>query len=226
MRRVEYGNVESCGLVPGRSHYAAQYLADGRVFSYAHQIHTVLQGSPRRVLEVGIGAGVVAAALRLAGIDVKTLDLQPELAPDVVASVLKIPFEQKSFDYSVCCQVLEHLPFDAFEQALRELRYVTRLGLVLSLPDVTRYNYVSIRVPRLGRREWAIHSRLFLRLPNPDDRLRGMGHYWEIGFEGFPLSRIKRAAIRAGWSIARTWRVPEHHWHRFFHLLPMPQQDV
>ena len=63
--------------VPGRQHYSRKYLEGGRIFSYAHQIETVLNFNPNHVLEVGMGTGMVAAALRAIGIRVTTLDIQP-----------------------------------------------------------------------------------------------------------------------------------------------------
>jgi SAM-dependent methyltransferase len=41
-------------------------------------------------------------------------------------------------------------------------------------------------------------------------------HYWEIGTEGFPVSRIRDAIAAAGLSIVKDFRVPENPWHHFF----------
>ena len=108
--------------VPGQEHYTAKYVLGGRLFSYAHQMDAVLLHEPKTVLEVGPGPGMVTAALRAIGVQVTTVDIQAELKPDVVASVTDLPFEDNSFDVSMCCQVLEHLPFDlptTIEEALR-----------------------------------------------------------------------------------------------------------
>lgn len=187
------------------------------MFSLAHQIDAVVGLSAAEVLEVGIGTGVVAAAIRAAGIPVTTLDVQPELEPDLLGSVTAIPAPDGRFDVALCCQVLEHLPFEEFEQALRELRRVTRSGLVLSLPDVTRYYYCNVKLPKL-RARWC-WSWSGLRLaPIPVDRFHETGHHWEIGVRGYPLARVTRAIESVGWRVVRTWRVSELSWHRFFEL--------
>lgn len=208
-------------LIPGCEHYSADYIGDGRIFSYAHQVQVALRHKPGAVLEVGVGPGIVSAILRAADVRVVTLDVQHELGASVIASVLNTPFKDGSFDVALCCQVLEHLPFENFTPALRELNRVTRKGLVLSLPDVTRFNYLSLKLPRLGSLFWNIPFPWMSRLPDVEARLREMGHYWEIGYKDFKLARVVDGIEKADWRVAATWRVVERPWHRFFHLLPV-----
>lgn len=206
--------------VPGREHYAAKYVKGGRIFSFAHQIDAVLGLEPETVMEVGPGPGVVTAALRTLGVQVTTVDVQPELEPDVVASVLELPFEAKAFDVALCCQVLEHLPFEQFGSALAEIRRVVAVGLVLSLPDVTRHCDVAFRLPRTGRHRWCWDMPRLRPRRIPPERLERHGHYWEIGFEDYRRAVVLAAIRRAGWRSVRSWRVPELTWHRFFLLQP------
>lgn len=140
--------------IQGREHYSLDYFRDGRVFSYAHQIDSVLSFEPKSVLEIGIGIGMVTAALRSVGIKVITLDYQEELKPDIITSVTQIPLEENSIDVSLCCQVLEHLPFDMFESAVRELARVSSKGVVLSLPDITPHYEIRLRLPKFGLYHW------------------------------------------------------------------------
>jgi len=206
--------------VPGRRHYSMDYVAEGRVFSYSHQIDTVLSFRPSQVLEVGTGAGMVCAALGSLGVEITTVDVQAELAPDVVASVLDLPFEDGRFDVAMCCQVLEHLPFEDFVTALRELRRVARYGAVVSLPDVTRSGFLTVKLPKV--RQFTINWRLprFRPIELTPERFAVDGHYWEIGVRAFPLSRIIAAMREAGWTVDADWRVPELQWHHFFRLVP------
>lgn len=203
-------------LVPGREHYSFRYLRGGRLFSYAHQMNTIVSFSPTEVLEVGAGGGLVTAAMRAAGIAVTTLDVQPELHPDIVGSVTEIPRDDESFDVALCSQVLEHLPFDQFGVALSELRRVTRYGLVLSLPDASRQWYVAGRLPKLKDFRFAFH--MGRGCPMPESAFKKSGHYWEIGYAGYPLKRILDKLRESGWRLDSTWRVPEMKYHRFFRL--------
>ncbi len=205
--------------VPGKAHYSLWYLRGGRVFSYAHQVDTVLSFEPTSVVEIGTGGGMVAAALRSTGIDITSVDVQSQLNPDVLASVTDLPFEAGTFDVALCCQVLEHLPFDQFVPALRELKRVTAKGIVLSLPDRSPHYEVRLRLPKLRRFTWAGTRH---RDPGPvlkKDRWTLDGHYWEIGYDETPLRSIEQGVRQAELVIQRTWRVPELPYHRFFRLL-------
>lgn len=205
---------------PPPAHYTGAYLTCGRIHSFAHQLDAVLGLEPQRVLEIGVGPGVVTAALRQLGIDVITLDVNSELQPDVCASVTDIPLDDDSVDVTVCCQVLEHLPFEQAALALRELVRVTGNAMVMSLPDITRCVEFTVALPKLGRRRCTF-SPPRLRPPTIDPRrVEQMGHYWEIGYRGTTLPTVRRAIEQCGWTIVRTWRVPELTWHRFFQLEP------
>lgn len=200
--------------IPGRQHYDTRYVVDSRrVYSYAHQIQTTLAYAPARVLEVGVGPGLVAAALRSLSVDITTVDVAFDLRPSTVGSVLQLPFREESFDVSMCCQVLEHLPFENFVPALRELRRVSG-SLVLSLPDITRNVSLRVGVRRLGLREFSIT--LPSRAPSAESLLGRAGHHWEIGCRGHSPANVAKAIGAAGWRVKRTWRVPELAWHRFY----------
>ncbi len=205
--------------VPGKAHYGLGYLGGGRIFSYAHQIDAIRRLEAKSVVEVGPGPGLVTAALRAMGVEVTTVDVQPELAPDVVASVLELPFEEGRFDAALCCQVLEHLPFDNFVPALMELRRVTRKGVVISLPDATPHYAVNIRLPKLPRIEWTGTRRRDPGVEWKRRKLQHDGHYWEIGYTNTPFTLVEKSAKEAmGVRSVRTWRIGEKVYHRFFEI--------
>lgn len=203
-------------LIPGKSHYEAPYVRGPRLFSYAHQMNAVLDFEPRTVLEIGPGPGMVTAALRSVGVGVTTVDVQDDLEPDVVASVTDLPFDDGTFDVSMCCQVLEHLPFDEFEPALRELGRVSRAGVVISLPDSTPHYEVRVHVPRLRDIFWTGTRQRYRGDDYKRDRLRLDGHYWEIGYPETTLDEVTRSFKAAGVPARKTWRFVDNEYHRFF----------
>lgn len=209
---------EIASLVPDKSNYGQAYLRQGRMFSFAHQVEEVLAFQPKRVLEVGPGPGIVTHALRTGGVEVITADVEETLKPDLLASVTDLPLNDGAVEVAICCQVLEHLPFDRFETALGELRRVTSRRLVLSLPDSSRYLEIGGYLPKMKRFRWSWSARGDSAGPIPSWRTERMGHYWEIGFQGTGLNTVTRAIRTSGWQIDRTWRVPELPWHRFFSL--------
>lgn len=204
--------------VPSADHYDISYVGPQRFFSFAHQIGTIIRLRPKSVLEVGVGTGIVADALRRMGVTVKCLDIEPSLNPDILGSVLDIPVADDTFDVACCCQVLEHLPFDDFPKALQELARVSTRGVVLSLPDQDRRVEFTLALPKLGRRTFELSLGRLRPHELPAARRAEMGHHWEIGFKGFPLRRVRAHIGRAGLRIERSWRVPEWPWHHFFLL--------
>jgi SAM-dependent methyltransferase len=82
-----------------------------------------------RVLEVGTGPGVDAAAMIARGLTVVGVDLSPEhvrlareTGADVhVAPAQRLPFDDASCDALWSMSVLMHLPDDGFDAALREM---------------------------------------------------------------------------------------------------------
>jgi SAM-dependent methyltransferase len=191
-------------------HYVtAKYCNPGRFAGYGHQVREVLLTKPRSVLEIGPGNGTVTYVLRQAGLDVTTLDFDAGLEPDVVGSVLELPFEADSFDTVMCCQVLEHLPADDLLPALRELARVARMSVVMSLPDASPHFYLEACAPGLGRR------RLRFSMPKRGAARFDGQHYWEIG-RGMSRADVRRAMAVAGLAVSKDFRVQEYRHHHFF----------
>ncbi|MGP1309916.1 MAG: methyltransferase domain-containing protein [Phycisphaerales bacterium] len=215
---ADYVGKDIASLVPDKSNYGQSYMREGRMFSFAHQVEEVLTFEPKRVLEVGPGPGVVTHALRASGVEVLTLDIEPSLNPDILASVTQIPLPDNDVDVILCCQMLEHLPFEQFVPALRELRRVARAGGVVSLPDMSRAFFLDGHLPLLH--SFAI-ERSLSRRPEPVSPLGAKdGHFWEIGVAGFKPRDVRAAIVESGWAIANEYRTRECRMHRFFVLKP------
>jgi SAM-dependent methyltransferase len=120
-------------------YWTPEYNTKERTCSYWHQVDSILGLGAATVLEVGPGPGIVTGWLRMAGIDVTTLDNEPRIDSDVTGSVSDIPLEAQSFDAVLCSQVLEHMPIETAGRALSEMRRVARKGAVISLPDTLPY---------------------------------------------------------------------------------------
>lgn len=117
----------------GRSSRPLSEERSRRRDAFAHR----LVGSGRtRVLEVGTGPGLDAAALMARGLHVSGVDLATEhvrlaLEKGVdarVASAQQLPFDDASFDAVWCMSVLMHMPDDDLDLALREMARVVVPG--------------------------------------------------------------------------------------------------
>jgi ubiquinone/menaquinone biosynthesis C-methylase UbiE len=181
-----------------------------------HQLQEVLALNPQSVLEVGAGSGTFKAVATSYGVNVKTVDIDPELKPDYIASATTLPFGDGTFDVSCAFQVLEHMPFTNSMAALSEISRVTRNALVISLPDAKTCWPNSIRLPKIGLKEFVIPRPLF----KPQEHIFDGQHYWEINKKDYTLEYVTESMLEAS-NIHdyRTYRVHNNPYHRFFIFL-------
>jgi len=197
--------------VPASSYGFAAYMTKERWCSVWHQASLVAACAPGEMLEVGVGNGLMGFLSRDMGIRYRSIDLNEELGPDVVASVQEIPLPDRSVDLACAFQVLEHLPYDDARQGFRELCRVSRRDVLLSLPHARWGLSMVLSLPILGT--------LRAIAPSPLPPLGKMipSHRWEIGRRGFPLRRIV-ADFGSEARLLKTFRVPENPYHQFFHF--------
>ncbi len=199
--------------VPAGHYKGPAYDNKERFLSYWMQVNEVMRVTPERVLEVGIGNGFVHKYLRENGVDMHTCDADDRLEPDTVGLVTELPFEDGEFDVACCFETLEHLPFEQFRPATRELARVARRWVLLSLPDVTPYARILVE---WGFQKKRADSFFDLRDRSPAEHRFDGQHYWEVGKRGYPLSRIVSELESAGLIVEDTPRLQEDAWHRFF----------
>jgi ubiquinone/menaquinone biosynthesis C-methylase UbiE len=193
------------------SHYnPSQYDHQHRWLSYFYQIALVRSTKARRVLEIGPGNGTVSEALRKMGIQVTTVDIDPGLHPDIVASVTELPVENGAFDLVSACEVLEHIPFKEFKKSLAELARVSSSYVLISLPDARRtLLHLVFKIPLFNE------IALRLRVMKGESHIFDGQHYWEIGKRGFPPSYIRAVIKDCGLDI-----IEDHAYHDapFYHF--------
>lgn len=162
------------------------YSFEGRFVSYYWQLKEVLAREPVSVLEVGVGDRVFGSFIKN-NTDIKytSVDIAEDLHPDVVGSILELPFAGASFDVACAFEVLEHLPFEQFNHALTELCRVARTYVVISLPHFGPMLSFSFKVPFFSQ------VRIALKIPFPKKHVFNGQHYWEIGKRGYPISLIR-----------------------------------
>jgi len=91
------------------------------------------------VLNVGAGgdvARVITEELKGKSIDMKSMDIDPEMNPDIVGDVCNIPFPDQSLDLLIIMEVLEHVkePFIAISEVYRVLK--PNAKVILSTPFI------------------------------------------------------------------------------------------
>ncbi|HYF12898.1 MAG TPA: class I SAM-dependent methyltransferase [Candidatus Paceibacterota bacterium] len=171
----------------------ARYGFEERFTSYYWQLREVLGLKPTSILEIGVGDGVFGNFVKTnTDIAYTSLDIAPDLGPDIVGSVTHIPKPDKSVDVACAFEVLEHIPFEKFDQAVGELARVARTHVVLSLPHFGPPVSFSLKIPFLP------HVRISLKVPFPKEHVFNGQHYWEIGKKGYSPSRIRKVLEKHG----------------------------
>lgn len=168
----------------------------------------LLNGLPgRRILEVGPYYGLVTAMLVHAGHDVTTLDKGPRLfarpvTPRIEADLLTLdPSAIVGFDTILCCETLEHLPWDRVPGVLATLHTSGARHLVVSVPYEAFQVAFSVHVNRyVFEHAFQLKKLRFLRRFRPEPE---GGHQWEIGYRGHGLKAWERTLTGAGWRVAR-----------------------
>ena len=192
----------------------SSYDTKRRFCGYWHQIDEIISLKPENILEIGVGSGFVASYLKNKNHNVVSFDILEELNPDAVGSVVHLPFGNKSFSVVSCCEVLEHLPYSEFSQALCEIHRVSQKHVVLSLPDDSAIYKFDIQFSKL-----MMIKKLFSDpFHKPNVHKFDGHHYWEIGKVNFPLEKILHKISMAQFKVINTYQVIERPFQRFFVL--------
>lgn len=159
------------------AYYSTNYFQLKQLCSQAHQVRDIYMIKPKSIIEIGIGNGFTSSFLRQAGFEVTTVDINQNLSPDICCSIdeLSSTLAGSKFDLVVCCEVLEHMPFDKYEANIRTFREVSD-QLYLTLPNYSRsIGFGGFFKLPIFFREFS----LYIDVPFPK-RLDNE-HFWEVG---------------------------------------------
>lgn len=196
-----------------KSHYDFEsYMTLTRWSSTWYQVRECLALRPKRVLEIGPGRGLFKATMALYGVPVETVDVDPALKPDHVASCLHLPFENDSYDVVCAFQMLEHLPFERSVAAFSEMARVARSHVLISLPNARKLWRSLVYVPRFGALQFQIPKPQFRAPVHSFDG----EHYWEIGKRGYEFALVAdQFSSAADVTLVKDFRCDENTYHHF-----------
>lgn len=193
-----------------------------RFISYQHQIETIRASGVKQILLIGGGDGLVPYYLKnVLGLSVTICDIDPALNPDIVADVRALPCADESFEAVVIFEVLEHLPFEDFPKALREIARVSKGKVFVSLPYRNVAFEFLIKFPgirTLVKRPW-LH--FIIKWP-----IKFLGfeyskqHYWEI--DTVTTKRVVEGVISQFFNIDRRAHVVFDPYRYFIDLTKKP----
>ncbi len=198
-----------------------QYYSEKRISHQWQQVQMLAGLDVHRVLEVGPYLGLVTAMLDNGGYDVTTLDLFPPPfvspeRPNIEADLLSLdPARIQGFDAILCCETLEHLPWEAAPGVLRAFQASGARYLVVSVPYEGFQFSWSFYVNRFTWRQYLSlkkFSRFRVFVPDADP----WGHKWELGFKDYGVKNWEGVIAEAGWTILQ--REFSHPCRSAFHL--------
>ena len=142
-----------------KTHYDEQAFSPLRIESITQQVREICYSGCTQILEIGVGKGLLKHFLSpFPKINLVNVDIDENLKPDFIASVTQMPFCDKKFELTVCGRVLEHLPFNDFPIAIREIHRVTEKKVILSLPDIRKHAGLAIRIPGIDNwKKWELN---------------------------------------------------------------------
>ena len=195
-----------------KEHYDFQrYMRRARWNSVWNQLHEVLSLQPASVLEVGPGPGLFKSNAQQFGLNIETVDIDPELKPDHLGSVTELPFADNSYDLVCAFQVLEHMPYADSLKAFSEMVRVSKHNVVLSLPNALKVWRLRIDLPQVFTWQ-AMVRRPFAK---PEVHVFDGQHFWEINKQESMLDSIE-ADFGAHADLLRSYQLYENPYHHFF----------
>jgi SAM-dependent methyltransferase len=125
------------------------------------------------ILDVGCGDGRITNCLvsqyrKVVGLDDSREALRHVKAEKIVGAIECLPFPDRSFDLVLCCEVLEHLPFRAYPNGLKELERVAAKYIIVTVPNSQDIKRGMVTCPQCG---CVFHVNRHLRSFTPE-RLR------------------------------------------------------
>jgi hypothetical protein len=140
-----------------------------------------------KILVIGVGDHLLDIILKYKfGFHVKTFDVDSALEPNFVGSVDKVDSAvHEYFDIVVCAHVLEHLPYEYFNQSLQKIRAISDYAIIY-LPIAQFGLRLKFEIFPIIAKQINFLCTWFFKKHSFDGQ-----HYWEIGTRGYSLPFVR-----------------------------------
>lgn len=113
-----------------------------------------------KVLDVGCGFYSRAKTLDFENEEVITLDIDPDMRPDVVGDARELPFDGGSFDAVLASHILEHFALVELQNTILEWRRVLKPGGELRI-YVPSMGHIVKTIYEEEKIDWFTHAQIY-----------------------------------------------------------------
>lgn len=186
------------------------YYTEKRIVHQWFQVDLLKDLEVRNVLEIGPYFGLVSAILANAGYQVTTLDIaseppEPGVIRHICADLREVrPEQMAGHDAIICCETLEHIPWQEISEVLSRIAASAVPWLIVSVPYAAFQLGFAVYLNRYVWRKQSFFKKLrFLSAfpPPPDDAWEH--HKWEVGYKGCSVPQLRSLLTGAGYEIIR-----------------------
>jgi len=179
--------------------YSSEWIYDleseqhWRLYWYQQKLMQNKANFGDNVLEIGVGSGFTANYLKSKGVNVKTLDIDRDKKPDIVANLVEYQFPER-YDHILAFEVFEHIPFIEFKGVIKKISSICKKHVFLSVPRNERLWFqIDIQFPIIGKKEFR-----FAALKN---KVTEPAHFWEIGDGSVSINDFEQELCKCGLTV-------------------------
>ncbi|MDA3866833.1 MAG: hypothetical protein PF489_08820 [Salinivirgaceae bacterium] len=146
-----------------------------------------------QILEIGVGSKFTSNYLKSRNFNVKTIDIDAEKSPDIVANIIDYQSNER-FDHILAFEIFEHLPFDAFEKAIHNLSAICNKTMFVSLPRNEKLRFrLSLNLKLFKINDFQIATKR--------NKILTKLHFWEIDYKSYTRKRIIEVFLSNGFQL-------------------------
>lgn len=127
----------------------------------------------QKILEIGIGTGLLSDLLRKRGWKINTLDIDEKKNPDFCFSAIDFDYKKHLIETVLAFEIFEHIPLATFKKVIQKLAEAEVKNIFFSLPwNENRIIDLKLKIPKLPALEWQVSI--------PNGLINTDTHFWEL----------------------------------------------
>jgi len=177
---------------------------------YYHQARIVYQNCTRnqRLLEIGLGTGLLSGLLKKRGWSIKTLDIDSGKDPDFAEDAMNFDYVKHQFGVVLAFEIFEHMPFSVFENVVKQFSSSGVRSVYFSIPwNERELINLHLKLPKTRVMKW--------RVAIPAGKITTHAHFWELATRKkrtgqkqlIPLPEVERVFELNGFRLRRLDKV-------------------